>query len=83
MHSDSLPENSGTWYKSPAISLKWGACVSYKSKKIWTASEQYILNYIQKTSEGTPPLPPLVGIGLSKKGAWVKVYYTIAVFTDY
>jgi len=46
-------------------------------------SEQYILSYLQKTSGGTPPLPPLVGIGLSKKGAWVKVYYTIAVFTDY
>ena len=62
-----MPENSGSRYKNPALSLKWGACVSKKSQKIWTASDQYFLSYLKKNIKGGSPgpLPPPAGIGLS------------------
>ena len=48
-HSGSMPENLSNRYKIPALSLNGGACVSQKSKKNRTASNQYFLSY--------PPLP--------------------------
>ena len=51
-HSDSLPEDSGSLYKSPLLGLKTGLWGFRKSQKISTASDQYFLSYEKTTTGG-------------------------------
>ena len=55
-----MPENSGSQYKSPILDLKGGLWVFKKSQKILTASDQYFLSYVKKTTGegGQIDLPP-------------------------
>ena len=63
-----MPEDSGSYYKSPVLGLIRGLGVFRKSQKISTVSDQYFLSYVKKTAGGgvvklTPP--PTAGIGLT------------------
>ena len=63
-HSGSVPEDSGSQYKSPVLGLKGGLWVCKKSQKMSTASDQYFLSYVKKTTGGGQIDPPPAGIGL-------------------
>jgi len=61
-----VPEDSGSQYYSPVLGLKGGLWVCKKSQKISTASDQYFLSYVKKTSGGGQiDPPPPAGIGLN------------------
>ena len=45
-----MPEDLGSQYKSPILGPKKGFWVFRKSPKILTASDQYFLSYVKKTS---------------------------------
>ena len=51
-HSGSVPEDSGSQYKSSVLGLQGGLWVFRKSQKISTASDQYFLSYVKKTTGG-------------------------------
>ena len=59
-----MPEDSGSQYKSPILGPKKGFWVFRKSQKISTASDQYFLSYVKKTTGGGQIDPPPAGIGL-------------------
>jgi len=61
-----VPEDSGSSFKSPVLELKGWLWVFWKSQKMLTVSDQYLLSYV-KTTGGEVKLttpPPLAGIGL-------------------
>ena len=53
-----MPEDSGSLYKSPVLGQKGGLWVFRKSQKISTASDQYFLSYVKKTTGGGQIDPP-------------------------
>ena len=59
-----MPKDSGSQYKSPVFGLKGGLWVFWNSQKISTASDQYFLSYVKKTTGGVKLTPPPAGIGL-------------------
>ena len=62
-----MPEEQGSKYKSPVLGLKGGLWVLRKNHKISTASDQYFLSYVKKTTGGGVKLTPHpAGIGLMK-----------------
>ena len=60
-----MPEDLGSYYKSPVLGLKGGLWVFRKSQKISTAIDQYFLSYVTTTTGGGGQIdPPPAGIGL-------------------
>ena len=55
----------------PVLGLKEGLWVCRKSQKISTASDQYFLSYVKRTTVGvklTPPLPAVIGLTKNELG---------------
>ena len=49
---DSVPEDSGSYHKSPVFDLPGGLWICRKSQKMSTASDQYFLSYVKKKLQG-------------------------------